>query len=168
MYRITVCKTLHSSLLCVHLGYGARHLGLAGHRCAVWETFLNEQHGGVRTNYHVHNDDSFGAVFYVDAPPNTSLACPAGIARRRLVSRRVLQGDWVALGLRLWSWGTLMYVDILRASALPPTRNTPQNVQASLRRYNYRATKAIERWRKRAPEAVSRHSRNPAARPSSA
>lgn len=48
-------------------------MGMTGVHCVVHELFVNEQLAGAWTVPHVHADDFFGAVFYVDAPPPTIL-----------------------------------------------------------------------------------------------
>ena len=44
---------------------------LPGSRCTVQETFVNVQKTGSFTNPHVHPDDFYGAIFYLDAPDAT-------------------------------------------------------------------------------------------------
>jgi len=58
-------------------------LGEARRSCVVQELFANVQDRGAWTNPHVHDDDFYGAIFYVDAPEGTrfcyddSLGTPA-------------------------------------------------------------------------------------------
>ena len=49
------------------------HLGVPRSRCVVQEMFINVQKTGAFTNPHVHPDDFFGGIFYIDAPRGTRL-----------------------------------------------------------------------------------------------
>lgn len=49
------------------------HLGVPRARCVVQEMFINAQKTGAFTNPHVHPDDFFGGIFYIDAPAGTRL-----------------------------------------------------------------------------------------------
>lgn len=49
------------------------HIGVPRSRCVVQEMFINVQKTGAFTNPHVHPDDFFGGIFYIDAPRGTRL-----------------------------------------------------------------------------------------------
>lgn len=42
-------------------------------KCIVQDFFVNQQMSGSKTNLHNHNDDTYGGVFYLDAPKGTRL-----------------------------------------------------------------------------------------------
>jgi hypothetical protein len=50
-----------------------RH-GVLGRRCMVHELFVNVQKSGAWTNPHVHTEDFYGGIFYVDAPRAPSIS----------------------------------------------------------------------------------------------
>merc|ERR1712226_640471 len=37
--------------------------------CVVQELFVNRQKAGARTNQHLHPDDFWGGIFYLETPP---------------------------------------------------------------------------------------------------
>ncbi|KAL7535445.1 hypothetical protein ACHAWF_008970, partial [Thalassiosira exigua] len=47
--------------------------GMMNKKCVVQEQFINQQRNGSVTTRHVHPDDTYGGLFYVDTPPATKL-----------------------------------------------------------------------------------------------
>lgn len=47
--------------------------GMTNKHCIVQEQFVNQQRDGAMTMRHVHPDDTYGGLFYLDAPPGTQL-----------------------------------------------------------------------------------------------
>lgn len=47
--------------------------GIENKKCVVQEQFINQQRAGAKTNQHFHPDDTYGGLFYLDAPPRTKM-----------------------------------------------------------------------------------------------
>jgi len=46
-------------------------IGWNDQKCVVQEFFVNQQRSGSLTNRHIHPDDSYGGIFYLDVPEGT-------------------------------------------------------------------------------------------------
>jgi hypothetical protein len=48
-------------------------LHIHGKKCIVQEQFVNQQQAGAKTNIHLHPDDTYGGLFYLEAPKGTQM-----------------------------------------------------------------------------------------------